>query len=152
MEDVNIIGLDLAKNVFQAHGARADGSVAFRTKISRSKVLSFFASAPKCLVAMEACGSAHHWVRQIGALGHDVRLIAPIYVKPFVKRNKNDVAEAAARPTTRFVAVKSVWYRAARRLCCSRVVGIHMTVSRKFATPWNHLNPAHSTLSEIASQ
>lgn len=114
MEEVSIIGLDLAKNVFQAHGARADGSVAFRTKISRAKLLAFFASAPKCVVAMEACASAHHWSRQIGALGHQVRLIAPIYVKPFVKRNKNDaadaeaIAEAAARPTMRFVAVKSV--------------------------------------------
>ena len=118
MENVRIIGLDLAKNIFQAHGARADGSVAFRTKISRSKVLSFFASAPKCLVAMEACGGAHHWARQIVAFGHDVRLIAPLYVKPFVKRNKNDaadaeaIAEAAARPTMRFVAVKSVEKRA----------------------------------------
>lgn len=114
MEEVSIIGLDLAKNVFQAHGARSDGSVVFRTKISRAKLLAFFAAVPKCLVAMEACASAHHWARQIGALGHQVRLIAPIYVKPFVKRNKNDaadaeaIAEAAARPTMRFVAVKSV--------------------------------------------
>ena len=113
MEEVSIIGLDLAKNVFQAHGARADGSTSFRKKISRAKVLSFFASVPKCVVAMEACASSHHWARQIGALGHEVRLIAPIYVKPFVKRNKNDaadaeaIAEAASRPTMRFVAVKS---------------------------------------------
>jgi len=114
MEKVSIIGLDLAKNVFQAHGARSDGSVAFRMKISRVKLLAFFASVPKCLVAMEACGAAHHWARQIVALGHEVRLIAPIYVKPFVKRNKNDaadaeaIAEAASRPTMRFVAVKSM--------------------------------------------
>ena len=113
MDEVSIIGLDLAKNVFQAHGARADGSTAFRKKISRAKLLSFFASVPKCVVAMEACASSHHWARQIGALGHEVRLIAPIYVKPFVKRNKNDaadaeaIAEAASRPTMRFVAVKS---------------------------------------------
>jgi len=114
METVSIIGLDLAKNVFQAHGARADGSTAFRKKISRAQLLSFFASIPKCRVAMEACASAHHWARQIGSLGHKVQLIPPIYVKPFVKRNKNDaadaeaIAEAAARPTMRFVAVKSV--------------------------------------------
>lgn len=114
MEEVSIIGLDLAKNVFQAHGARGDGSTAFRKKISRAKMLSFFDSIPRCVVAMEACASSHHWARQIGSLGHDVRLIAPIYVKPFVKRNKNDaadaeaIAEAAARPTMRFVAVKSV--------------------------------------------
>jgi hypothetical protein len=114
MEKVSIIGLDLAKNVFQAHGACSDGSVVFRMKISRVKLLAFFASVPKCLVAMEACGAAHHWARQIVALGHEVRLIAPIYVKPFVKRNKNDaadaeaIAEAASRPTMRFVAVKSM--------------------------------------------
>jgi transposase len=113
MENVSIIGLDLAKNVFQAHGARGDGSTVFRKKISRTKLLSFFASVPACTVAMEACASAHYWARQIGALGHEVRLIAPIYVKPFVKRNKNDaadaeaIAEAASRPTMRFVAVKS---------------------------------------------
>jgi transposase len=114
MEKVSIIGLDLAKNVFQLHGARADGSVAFRRKLARGKLLDFFASAPPCLVAMEACGSAHHWAREIRALGHEVRLIAPIHVKPFVGRNKNDaadaqaIAEAASRPTMRFVAVKSV--------------------------------------------
>ena len=114
IEKVSIIGLDLAKNVFQAHGACSDGSVAFRMKISRVKLLAFFASVPKCLVAMEACGAAHHWARQIVALGHEVRLIAPTYVKPFVKRNKNDatdaeaIAEAASRPTMRFVTVKSM--------------------------------------------
>ena len=94
--------------------ARADGSVAYRIKISRAKLLSLFASIPNCVVTMEACASAHHWARQIGALGHEVRLIAPIYVKPFVKRNKNNaadaeaIAEAASRPTMRFVAAKSV--------------------------------------------
>lgn len=114
MSEVSIIGLDLAKNVFQAHGTRSDGSIAFRMKISRAKLIAFFSSAPRCVVAMEACGGAHHWAREIGALGHEVRLIAPIYVKPFVKRNKNDaadaeaIAEAASRPTMRFVAVKSV--------------------------------------------
>jgi transposase len=119
MKEVSIIGLDLAKNVFQAHGARADGSVAFRKKLTRAKLLSFFSSAPKCVVAMEACASAHYWAREIGALGHEVRLIAPIYVKPFVKRQKNDaadaeaIAEAASRPTMRFVAVKSAEKQAA---------------------------------------
>ena len=113
MSEVSIIGLDLAKNVSQAHGTRSDGSIAFRMKISRAKLIAF-SSAPRCVVAMEACGGAHHWAREIGALGHEVRLIAPIYVKPFVKRNKNDaadaeaIAEAASRPTMRFVAVKSV--------------------------------------------
>jgi len=114
MDDVSIIGLDLAKNVFQVHGARGDGSVVLRIKLTRSKLLAFFSALPKCTVAMEACASAHHWGRQIAALGHAVRLIAPIYVKPFVKRQKNDladaeaIADAAMRPTMRFVAVKSV--------------------------------------------
>lgn len=119
MEQSIIIGLDLAKNVFQAHGATADGSVAFRVKLARSQVLQFFAKQPACLVAMEACASAHHWARSIRDLGHEVRLIPPIYVKPFVKRQKNDsadaeaIAEAASRPTMRFVAIKSVEQQAA---------------------------------------
>jgi transposase len=113
MEEVSIIGVDIAKHVFQVHGARADGSVAFAKKLSRGKLLPFLGSQPRCVVAMEACAGSHHWGRQIEALGHQVRLIAPAYVKPFVKRQKNDaadaeaIAEAAARPTMRFVAVKS---------------------------------------------
>ena len=113
MTEVTIIGLDLAKNVFQVHGMHADGSVGFRITLVRSKVLSFFSKQPACTVAMEACASAHHWARSIGELGHDVKMIPPIYVKPFVKRQKNDmadaeaIAEAASRPTMRFVAVKT---------------------------------------------
>ena len=113
MVEISIIGVDLAKNSFQVHGASADGTVVFRKKLSRGRVLKFLAVQPRCTVAMEACASAHHWGREIGRLGHDVRLIAPIYVKPFVKRQKNDAAdaeaicEAAQRPTMRFVAVKS---------------------------------------------
>ena len=87
MEQVNIIGIDLAKRSFQLHGARADGSVAFRRKVSREKLLYFLAALPRCVVAMEACASAHHWGREIMQLGHDVRLVPPIYVKPFVKRH-----------------------------------------------------------------
>jgi transposase len=114
-----MIGLDLAKNVFQAHGASASGAVVFRRKLRRDQVLTFFAAQPRCLVVMEACPGAHHWGRQLAALGHAVRLIAPAYVKPFVKRQKNDMAdaeaicEAAQRPTMRFVAVKSETKQAA---------------------------------------
>ena len=113
MEEVSIIGIDLAKRSFQVHGAKADGSVAYRKKLSRGKLLSFLASQPPCMVAMEACASAHYWGREIVALGHEVRLVPPIYVKSFVKRQKNDTAdaeaisEAAQRPTMRFVAVKT---------------------------------------------
>ena len=98
MEDATIIGIDLAKSSFQLHGALADGSVAFRKKLSRAKVLGFVAAQPRCVVAMEACASAHHWGREIGKLGHAVKLVPPIYVKPFVKRQKNDAADAGDVP------------------------------------------------------
>ena len=113
MTEVSTIGLDLAKNVFQAHGADAAGAPVFRRKLRRDQVLAFFAAQPSCVVAMEACPGAHYWGREIGKLGHTVKLVAPAYVKPFVKRQKNDAAdaeaicEAAQRPTMRFVAVKS---------------------------------------------
>ena len=113
MEQATIIGLDLAKRVFQVHGATADGGVAIRKKLSRGQVLAFFADMPPCVVAMEACATAHCWAREISALGHTVRLVPPAYVKPFVKRQKNDaadaeaIAEAASRPTMRFVEPKS---------------------------------------------
>jgi len=112
VSEVSTIGLDIAKHVFQVHGADASGRVVFRKKIPRSKLMEFFASQPRCVVALEACGGAHHWGREIGKLGHTARLIPPAYVKPFVKRQKNDAAdaeaicEAAQRPSMRFVAVK----------------------------------------------
>jgi hypothetical protein len=105
--------MDIAKQVFQIHGADETGAVVLRKKLGRAKVLTFFASQPPCVVAMEACGGSHYWAREIAKLGHEVKLIAPKYVKPFVKRQKNDMAdaeaicEAAQRPTMRFVAVKS---------------------------------------------
>lgn len=113
MGEISTIGLDLAKQVFHAHGADASGAPLFSRRISRQKLIEFFASQPRCTVAMEACAGAHHWSRELQRLGHDVRLIAPNYVKPYVKRQKNDAADAAAiceaaqRPTMRFVPVKS---------------------------------------------
>jgi transposase len=113
MEEVSIVGVDLAKQVFQVHGAAADGRVLFRRKLSRHQFPKFMAALPPCVVAMEACGTAHYWGRELAGFGHDVRLIPPVYVKAFVKRQKNDaadaeaVAEAAMRPTMRTVAVKT---------------------------------------------
>ena len=113
MSEIITVGLDLAKNVFQVHGADGAGRAVLRKKIRRAQVLEFFSQLPSCIVAMEACGGAHFWGRTIGALGHTVKLIPPAYVKPFVKRQKNDAADAEAiceatmRPTMRFVPVKS---------------------------------------------
>lgn len=112
MTEVTTIGFDIAKHVFQAHGADASGVGQFSRKLTRAKVLGFFAAQPRCVVAMEACASAHYWGRELQRLGHEVRLIPPAYVKPFVKRQKNDakdaeaICEAAQRPGMRFVAVK----------------------------------------------
>src|SRR5215218_919506 len=119
MNQVSTVGLDLAKYTFQLHGADSAGAVVFRKKLRRGQLLAFLATLPPCTVAMEACGSAHYWGRAIAKLGHTVRLIAPAYVKPFVKRQKNDAAdaeaicEAAQRPTMRFVALKSANQQAA---------------------------------------
>lgn len=113
MSEIITVGLDLAKNVFQVHGADGAGQPVLRKKLRRAQVLEFFSQLPSCVVAMEACGGAHYWGREISKLGHEVQLIPPAYVKPFVKRQKNDAAdaeaicEAALRPTMRFVPVKS---------------------------------------------
>ena len=107
------IGLDIAKSVFQVHGVDESGTVVVRRQVRRAQLLAFFAKLPPCLVGIEACATAHHWARELMKLGHDVRLMPPSYVKPYVKRQKNDAADAEAiceavtRPTMRFVEVKS---------------------------------------------
>ena len=113
MEQIITIGLDIAKNVFQVHGIDAHGEVVVRRQLKRRQVLAFFSKLPSCLIGMEACATSHHWARELENLGHEVRLMPPRYVKPYVKRNKNDAADAEAiceavtRPTMRFVPIKT---------------------------------------------
>lgn len=112
--EIKTVGVDLAKNVFQVHAADARGRVVIKKRLRREQMLGFFANLPCCLIGMEACASAHHWARELQKSGHTVRLIAPQFVKPYVKSNKNDAAdaeaicEAVSRPTMRFVPVKNV--------------------------------------------
>ena len=113
MEKVITVGLDIAKHVFQVHGVDAGGAVVVRRKLRRDDVATFFAALPPCVVGIEACATGHHWARVLTALGHEVRLMPAAYVKPYVKRQKNDatdaeaICEAVTRPTMRFVPVKS---------------------------------------------
>jgi len=110
---ITIIGIDLAKNVFQIHGVDARGKTVLKKQLKRDQVSTFFINLPPCLIGMEACGSAHHWGRKLQEMGHTVKLMAPQFVKPYVKSNKNDAAdaeaicEAVARPTMRFVPLKN---------------------------------------------
>src|SRR6266481_7446601 len=113
MQVITTIGLDIAKSVFQVHGVDAGGQVVMRRLLKRRYVLTFFEKLPPCLVGIEACASSHHWSRELQALGHTVRLMPPAYVKPYVKRHKNDatdaeaICEAVSRPNMRFVATKT---------------------------------------------
>ena len=113
MGEVSTIGLDIAKSVFQVHGVDVDGAVVIRKRVTRAKVLEYFAALPSCLIGIEACPSAHHWSRILQALGHTVRLMPPSYVKAYLRRSKNDANDAAAiceavtRPSMRFVPTKS---------------------------------------------
>ena len=114
MQTIATIGLDIAKSVFQVHGVDAAGQVVVRRQLKRRQVLAFFAKLPPCLIGIEACASSHYWARELQALGHTVRLIPPAYVKPYVKRQKNDAADAEAiceavtRPNMRFVPIKTI--------------------------------------------
>src|ERR1700719_524951 len=112
MKTIATIGLDIAKSVFQVHGIDAEGKVAVRKQLKRARVLPFFQKLAPCVVGIEACASSHYWSRELQALGHTVKLMPPAYVKPYVKRQKNDAADAEAiceavqRPNMRFVPVK----------------------------------------------
>lgn len=112
--NVTTVGIDLAKNLFQVHGVDKHGKPILRKQLRRDKMVAFFVNLPPCLIGMEACGGAHYWARKLEGFGHKVRLIAPQFVKPYVKTNKNDAAdaeaicEAVARPSMRFVAIKTV--------------------------------------------
>jgi transposase len=122
MGEVITIGLDIAKSVFQVHGVDGAGAVVIRKRIGRSKVLEFFADLPPCLIGIEACATAHHWGRELQALGHTVKLMPPSYVKAYLKRSKNDANDAAAiceavtRPSMRFVPIKTKEQQAALML------------------------------------
>jgi len=119
MEKITTIGLDLAKHVFQVHGVDASGATVLRKQLRRGQVVAFFARLPSCLIGLEACATAHYWARELRAVGHDVRLMPAQYVKAYVKRNKNDAADAEAiceavrRPTMRFVPIKTAEEQAA---------------------------------------
>ena len=120
--EIRTVGLDLAKNVFQVHAIGNTGEVIVRRSLRRAQVIPFFSKLPPCLIGMEACGTSHHWARELVGLGHEVRLMPPAYVKPYVKRGKTDagdaeaICEAVTRPTMRFVPIKSVEQQAALAL------------------------------------
>lgn len=122
MKEVSTIGLDVAKRVFEVHAVDREGLVTVRRSLRRGQVLAWFAKLPRCLVGMEACATSHYWARELSELGHEVRLIAPAYAKAYVRRNKNDAADAAAiceavsRPSMRFVTVKTAEQQAAAGL------------------------------------
>jgi transposase len=153
MSEISIVGLDLAKNVFQVHGVDASGGVVLRRQLRRGAVEKFFAQVSPCTVGVEACGSAHHWARVVGRYGHQVRLMPPAYVKPYVKRNKNDgrdaeaICEAVSRPTMRFVPVKSVEQQATRTVHTARALLV-----RQRTMIANSLRAALSELGIVAAQ
>ena len=133
--NVTTVGLDLAKNVFQVHGIDSTGRVTVRRSLRRRQMMPFFGKLEPCLIGIEACGTSHFWARELRALGHEVKLMAPAYVKPYVKRGKTDAADAEAiceavtRPTMRFVAIKSAEQQS--------VVALHRT--RDMGTSKNKL-------------
>ena len=128
MGNVKVIGLDLAKNVFQVHGVDAEGAVVLRQRLTRARLMKLFGKLPPCLVGIEACATSHYWARELIALGHEVKLMPAQYVKPYVKRGKNDAADAEAiceavtRPTMRFVGIKTPEQQSAMMLHRVRLI------------------------------
>ena len=143
---IKVLGIDLAKNSFQLHGVNDEGEVVLRKAMSRQKLKEFVANMPPCLIGMEACGSAHHWARLFQSFDHDVRLMAPQFVKPYVKSNKNDVADAEAiceavqRPNMRFVSIKNIEQQ--------DIQSLHRIRSTVVATRTKIINQARGLLSE----
>lgn len=133
MSKIKVLGIDLAKNIFQLHGVDDKGKVILQKRLSRGKLTEFIANLPTCLIGMESCGGAHYWARKFQSFGHEVKLMSPQYVKPYVKTNKNDyndaeaICEAVTRPSMRFVPLKSLeqqdiqaLHRIRSRLVCER--------------------------------
>ena len=149
MQAVTTIGLDIAKSVFQVHGIDAEGEVVIRQQLRRSRVLGFFKKLSPCLVGVEACASSHHWSRELQALGHTVLLMPPAYVKPYLKRQKNDAADAEAiceavqRPSMRFVPTKTPDQQACLILHRTR----HLFIRQQTAL----INSIRAHLAELAS-
>lgn len=145
MEKISTIGLDIAKNVFQVHGVDGSGEVLIRRQLRRSQVLPFFKKLSGCLLGIEACASAHHWAREITKLGHEVRLMPARYVKPYVKRNKNDAADAEAiceavtRPSMRFVETKTVEQQFVLMLHRTRQLFVRNSMAICFALVWRSM-------------
>ena len=163
--EVTTIGLDIAKNVFQVHGIDAEGRAVLRRKVRRNQLLPLLGGLNPCLIGMEACATAHHWARELTALGHEVRLMPPAYVKAYVKRNKNDAADAEAiceavtRPTMRFVAVKSaeaqsvlMLHRARHLLVRQRTALVSAAGASRRVRNRRRKGRAHSAISSRPSQ
>lgn len=145
--EITLIAIDLAKDVFQLHGVDGQGRAVLKKKVRRAQLSATVVTLAPCVIAMEACGSAHHWAREFRAMGHEVRLIAPSFVKPFVKSNKNDrndaqaIAEAASRPDMRFVAIKEIWQQ--------EVQSLHRVRSRLIRDRTALVNEIRGLLSEF---
>lgn len=135
MNTVKVLGIDIASNVFQLHGTDERGNALLKKRLRRLEFAPFIANLPPCLIAMEACSGSHHWARKFRTFGHEVKLISPQFVKPYVKSNKNDamdaeaIAEAVTRPTMRFVPTKEIWHQDVQSLHRARQQMMHNRIA-----------------------